>query len=358
MYSSHTTLGSRLRSTSLRYRRHSSARDPWRAWQCAVGQNQADTATRNDPATRDRRMARVEAVLLVAREPLSSRRLAMLANLADGTEARTLVRQLNSVYEQAATAFRVEDVAGGFRLLSRPKFSPWLRRACGAPAEIRLSAPALETLAVVAYRQPVLRVDIEAVRGVQCGEILRQLLERDLVRIAGRSEDLGRPFLYGTTRHFLQLFGLRSLESLPRVELFRSEDENATTDEPDLASSEDETGDEQVSTTIETPNVDASLDEHVEGGDTPEIQAVVLDDHGEFEEDDDDDTGDDDEDGFDMYGDYDDGEEDDGEDVEDADWEEVDDDKKTVDDDDEDWGNYDDDDIDDDDDDDEDEEED
>ncbi len=114
------------------------------------------------------------------------------------------------------------EVAGGFQLLSRPKFAPWLRRIHGQ-AEVRLSAPAIETLAVVAYRQPILRADIEAIRGVQCGEILRQLMERDLVRIVGRSEDLGRPFLYGTTRQFLQVFGLRHLDELPRPELIRRE---------------------------------------------------------------------------------------------------------------------------------------
>jgi segregation and condensation protein B len=86
---------------------------------------------------------------------------------------------------------------------------------------VRLSAPALETLAVVAYRQPVLRAEIEAVRGVQCDEVLRQLIDRDLVRIAGRSEELGRPMLYGTTRRFLQVFGLRHLDELPRGELLR-----------------------------------------------------------------------------------------------------------------------------------------
>ena len=300
------------------------------------------------PTTRDRRLARVEAVLLVAREPLSSRRLAMLANLADGTEARTLVRRLNEMYEQSGTAFRAEDVAGGYRLMSLPKYSPWLRRVCGAPAEIRLSAPALETLAVVAYRQPVLRVDIEAVRGVQCGEILRQLLERDLVKIAGRSEELGRPFLYGTTRNFLQLFGLRTLDNLPRVELFRSPDEDAKTDAPETAhSEEDEPGDDQVSIQIESPTAPQEPDTTPEEGEATEIQAVVLDDHGEFEDGDDED--DEDDDGFDMYGDYDDAE--DAEEVEDADWEEVDgEDDDEASDDDEDWGDYDDDDVDDDDD--------
>src|SRR6185295_14547324 len=89
-------------------------------------------------------------------------------------------------------------------------------------AEIRLSAPAMETLAVVAYRQPILRAEIESIRGVQCDDILRQLLERDLLRIVGRSEDLGRPLLYGTTKRFLELFGLRNLEELPRAAEFRN----------------------------------------------------------------------------------------------------------------------------------------
>lgn len=165
--------------------------------------------------------ARLEAVLLLAREPLSVRRLAQLADLEDATEARTLLRMLNLELDEHAAAVRVEAVAGGYRLLTRPQFFPWLRRLHPDRQETRLSPPALETLAVVAYRQPVLRAEIEAVRGVQCGEILRQLMERDLVRIAGKSNELGRPFLYGTTRKFLECFGLRDLEELPRADLLR-----------------------------------------------------------------------------------------------------------------------------------------
>jgi segregation and condensation protein B len=127
------------------------------------------------------------------------------------------VRALNRLYDAEGCAFRAEEVAGGFQLRSRAQFAPWLRRLDQSVAEVRLSAPAMETLAVVAYRQPVLRVEIEAIRGVQCGEILRQLIERDLVRIAGRSEELGRPLLYGTTKRFLELFGLRNLDALPRA---------------------------------------------------------------------------------------------------------------------------------------------
>jgi segregation and condensation protein B len=166
-------------------------------------------------------LAQLEAVLFLAREPLGTRRLAQLSGLADGTEARTLVRTLNGFYDAEGCAFRVEEVAGGLQLMSRPEFAPWLRRVQAVPVEVRLSGPAMETLAVVVYRQPVLRAEIEAIRGVQCGELLRQLMERDLVRIVGHSEELGRPFLYGTTRHFLQVFGLRHLEELPRPDLWQ-----------------------------------------------------------------------------------------------------------------------------------------
>lgn len=167
-------------------------------------------------------LSRLEAVLLLAREPLNSRKLSQYAGLDDGTQARTLLRQLNEWYDQAGRAFRIEEVAGGYQLLSRRKFGKWLRRLSHVPGESRLSAPALETLAVIAYRQPVPRADIEAIRGVNCGEILRQLMERDLVRIGGRSEELGRPYLYATTRRFLNLFGLVSLEELPRAAELRA----------------------------------------------------------------------------------------------------------------------------------------
>ena len=163
--------------------------------------------------------SRLEAILLLAKEPLHSRRLAQFAGLEDGTKARTLIRRLNEGYDQAGRAFRVEEVAGGYQLLTRRRLSGWLRRLAHVPGEARLSSPALETLAVIAYRQPVLRADIEAIRGVNCGEVLRQLMERDLVRISGRSDDLGRPYLYATTRRFLHLFGLHSLDDLPRADV-------------------------------------------------------------------------------------------------------------------------------------------
>jgi segregation and condensation protein B len=158
---------------------------------------------------------RIEAVLLLARDPITLRKLAELADLADATEARTLVRHLNEQYVAAGRAFRIEEVAGGFQLLTVPRIAPWLRRLSHLPTALRLTPPVLETLAIVAYRQPVLRSEIESIRGVTCGEILRQLMDRDLVRIDGRSEELGRPYLYGTTKQFLQLCGLKHLSALP-----------------------------------------------------------------------------------------------------------------------------------------------
>jgi segregation and condensation protein B len=181
-----------------------------------------DLPKAGDESIRGRDMARLEAVLFMARGSLNSRKLAQFAGLADGTQARTLIRRLNELYDREGSAFRVEEVAGGFQLMTRPCFAPWLRRMHSMSVEVRLSTPAMETLAVIAYRQPVMRSELEAVRGVQCGEMLRQLNERDLVRIVGRSPELGRPFLYGTTRKFLQVFGLRSLEELPGAARFGS----------------------------------------------------------------------------------------------------------------------------------------
>ncbi len=168
-------------------------------------------------ANRLARRARLEAVLLMAREPLTLRKLAEMANLADGTEARSLVEELRKVHAARGSAFQIVRVAGGRQLLTRPDLAPWLTAAAPPADDLRLSPPALETLAVVAYRQPAVRAEIEAIRGVQCGDLLRQLMERELLRIVGRSADLGRPILYGTTKKFLQVFGLQSLDDLPRA---------------------------------------------------------------------------------------------------------------------------------------------
>jgi len=170
---------------------------------------------------RSPKMARVEAVLLVAGTAVPARRLSQLATLADATEARTTVGKLNAVYQQWGTPFRIEKVAAGYRLFTLPQFALWLGRLQHREAELKLSQPALETLAVIAYRQPITRADVEAIRGVQSAEMIRQLMERGLVRMGGTDDALGRPFLFVTTPQFLENFGLQDLSDLPLADRLR-----------------------------------------------------------------------------------------------------------------------------------------
>jgi segregation and condensation protein B len=289
---------------------------------------------------RDHRMAKVEAVLFLANEPLGSRRIAQFASLADGTEARTLIRRLNRYYDTQNSAFRIEEIAGGFQMLTRPKFGGWLRRLhrsgaeSGAPLETRLSAPAMETLTVVAYRQRATRAEIEAVRGVQCGEMLRQLMERDLVRIAGRSNDLGRPFLYATTKRFLQWFGLRHLDELPRAELLRRHEINPVAGRETKLTPSDSTEEHEVSIVANLEPAREELWKLAAAANLTGPQAVAEEDD---DVEDDDEEWDDDDDDLD---DEEDDEPDDEDDLEDDEWEEVDDE-------DDDWDEEDDDDWDD-----------
>ncbi len=168
------------------------------------------------PSDPKSRMRRLEAVLFMSRAPIPSRKISQLAELEDGTQARTMIKQLNQQYDQIGRAFHVKRVAGGYQMLTRPQFSKWIQQLDHVQRPKRLSTPALETLTVVAYRQPIIKAEIESIRGVSCGEMLRQLLEKGLIKIAGRSEKLGRPFLYTTSKDFLTQFGLNTLNDLPR----------------------------------------------------------------------------------------------------------------------------------------------
>ena len=131
---------------------------------------------------------------------------------------RAAIRKLNEEYEQTGRSFRIEQIAGGYQILSLPKFGEALQRLHQKEIDAKLTKAALETLAIIAYKQPILRADIEAIRGVACGETIRSLMEKHLVKIAGRAEEPGRPILYGTTKRFLELFGLNSIKDLPQGE--------------------------------------------------------------------------------------------------------------------------------------------
>ncbi len=178
-----------------------------------------ELGTSSDPHGRDRSMSILEAVLLIADEPLPIRKLVQVTGLADATTVRRLLDKLQAFYDADGSAFELEELAGGYQLLTRPEYHRWLTSLRKSQQDLRLTPPARETLAIVAYRQPIMRADIEAIRGVHCGETLRLLMEKGLIKIAGRHDSLGRPVLYGTTKRFLQVFGLKSLKDLPNVEL-------------------------------------------------------------------------------------------------------------------------------------------
>jgi segregation and condensation protein B len=180
-----------------------------------------DLAPTTAPLVRDQRLARVEAALFAADEPLTPPKLAYAAELNNPTDAKRLVQRLKDFYDSDGSAFQIEDIAGGWQLRSRQQFHPWLVRLRRTNPDPKLSGAALETLAIIAYRQPITRADVESIRGVQVSELLRMLMERGLLRIAGRDDSLGRPVLYGTTKKFLQMFGLNSLKDLPEVEQLR-----------------------------------------------------------------------------------------------------------------------------------------
>jgi segregation and condensation protein B len=156
----------------------------------------------------------LESLLFVSDEPLSIERLADV--LAEPTK-KTIREALNALmveYEDRQGAFTLHEVAGGFQFRSRPQYVPWIKRLI-QPKPARLSKAALETLAIIAYKQPVMRSDVEHLRGVDCGGVLRVLLERKLIRVLGRKEIPGRPLIYATTKQFLEVFDLKSLNDLP-----------------------------------------------------------------------------------------------------------------------------------------------
>ncbi|HEU4369208.1 MAG TPA: SMC-Scp complex subunit ScpB [Methylomirabilota bacterium] len=160
----------------------------------------------------------VEALLFASDVPLEAERIREVLDLEHVTAARGLVQELIARYEAEPRGLSIMEVGGGYRMVTRPELAPWLVRLARARTRVRLSRPALETLAIIAYKQPVSRPELDAVRGVSSDAVLDNLLERRLVRVAGRKEAPGRPFLYETTREFLVAFGLRDLTDLPRVE--------------------------------------------------------------------------------------------------------------------------------------------
>jgi segregation and condensation protein B len=158
----------------------------------------------------------VEALILSSAEPLSAAKIAEIIPYCDAGQAKDLVNELNTEYAEQDRSFEIWEVAGGYQIRTRAEFSGYLQKLQKERA-LRLSQAALETLAIIAYRQPVTRAEIEDVRGVDAGATVKSLLDRHLIRIAGQREVPGRPMLYGTTRRFLEVFGLERLKDLPTL---------------------------------------------------------------------------------------------------------------------------------------------
>jgi segregation and condensation protein B len=159
----------------------------------------------------------VEALLLSAGETLTAERIRDVLGLPSAVHVREALVSIRARWQAAGTAVEIQDVAGGHRVVTRPEYAEYVRRLQRRTTADRLSPSLLETLSIVAYRQPVARAEVERIRGVQCGEALRGLLDRRLVKVAGRSDQPGRPLLYATTTRFLETFGLASLQDLPNA---------------------------------------------------------------------------------------------------------------------------------------------
>lgn len=169
----------------------------------------------NGRLVRSRRLARLEACLLISGSAVSASKLASLAGLVDSAEAIQLLELLNRSYDLSGSAFRIERTATGYLLMTRPALVDWLDRLHQRQAEMKLTPPMMETLTIIGYQQPITRAGVESIRGVQSSEMIRQLVERHLVKVGGEEDSLGRPFLYVTTRQFLDMFGLGRVEDLP-----------------------------------------------------------------------------------------------------------------------------------------------
>jgi segregation and condensation protein B len=167
---------------------------------------------------RSNRLARLEAALLISSAAATARKLVQQAGLVDTQEVNQLVDLLNQSYDRTDSAFRVERTATGFLLMTRPALVSWLDRLHQRQSQMQLSQPMMETLTIVAYQQPVTRANVESIRGVQSSEMIRQLIDRGLVQVGGEEDSLGRPFLYITTRQFLDMFGLGRVSDLPDYE--------------------------------------------------------------------------------------------------------------------------------------------
>lgn len=177
----------------------------------------------SDPALSDVRALKgiLEALLFVTPDPIPVTRFLALLGAVTKQEVDQALASLSHDYEQEGRGLQLAEVAGGYRIVTKAEFAPWLKRLEKVKAPSKLSRSALESLAIIAYKQPIVRGEVEQIRGVETSGVIRTLLERKLVRIVGRKEEPGRPIMYGTTKVFLEHFGLRDLSQLPPLREFK-----------------------------------------------------------------------------------------------------------------------------------------
>jgi segregation and condensation protein B len=168
----------------------------------------------------DNRKSVVEALLLASEKPLTIEQIRSVLDNSDAGEIRKLIEEMKAEYEQSNRGIRIAEIAGGFQMITAPGFAPFLKKLFKGRHTERLSKPALETLAIIAYKQPLTRAEIELLRNVNVDGVMKSLLDKNLIRICGRKKAAGRPCVYGTTRQFMEHFGLKSLDDLPKMEDF------------------------------------------------------------------------------------------------------------------------------------------
>jgi segregation and condensation protein B len=162
----------------------------------------------------------IEALLFASEKPLTIEQVKNVLDNLEAQQIRQLIEELRAEYEQSNRGIRITEIAGGFQMVTQPTLAVFLKKLFKGRHVERLSKPALETLAIIAYKQPVTKLEIESLRDVNVDGVVKNLLDKDLIRIAGRRKAPGRPFVFGTTRQFLEYFGLKSLEELPKIEEF------------------------------------------------------------------------------------------------------------------------------------------
>ena len=221
----------------------------------------------------------VEAVLFASDAPLTADEIARADEQLDEDGVEDALQFLQAEYDDAHRAFQLVEVAEGYQILTRPEFAPYLERFDNVPRPARISGPALETLAIIAYRQPIGRLEVEYIRGVGASGVIRTLQDRRLIDVVGREEGLGRPLLYGTTTHFLEHFGFKSLEGLPRPEelpIILRERHPLGTDEQEVEGEQGGGGQESLALSEGPPaELEGPVEQDAAGEDDPGTDSLV-----------------------------------------------------------------------------------